>query len=81
LAGLTERFKEDTMTHPDRAEEPAARKRQGMPRWVIGFIIAGAVVAALVVLMLALGHGPRQHSPSHSSAPASAVSSGAWSRW
>jgi len=32
-----------------------------MPRWVIGFIIAGVVVAALVVLLLALGHGPRQH--------------------
>lgn len=47
------------MADPERSHE--GRRRQGMPRWVIGFIIAGVVVAALVVLLLALGHGPRQH--------------------
>lgn len=63
------------MTEPDQSnEEPATR--QGMPRWVIGFIIAGVVVAALVVLLLALGHGPRQHMSSRQSAP---VSTAAWS--
>lgn len=67
------------MTDPDQASgEPAARERRGMPRWVIGFIIAGAVVVALVVVMLALGHGPQQHMPSPTSLPALAVSLEAW---
>ena len=42
--------------------EPAGkRQRQRMPRWVVGFIIAGVALVALVVLLLAFGHSPRQH--------------------
>ena len=35
----------------------------GMPRWVKVFAIVAAAVAVLVVVLLALGHGPGQHSP------------------
>ncbi|MBX6751191.1 MAG: hypothetical protein IRY85_16245 [Micromonosporaceae bacterium] len=63
------------MTDPDQAsKQRAARQREGMPRWVIGFIIAGVVVVALVVVLLALGHGPRQHMSSPAARPTFAVS-------
>ena len=68
------------MTHPDQPSgEPAARQRQGMPRWVIGFILAGVVLVALVVALLAFGHGPRQHMTSHTGWPTFAVSPAVWS--
>jgi hypothetical protein len=46
-----------------------------MPRWVIGFIVAGVILIALVVLLLALGHGPGRHMPSHTGMPVDAASS------
>lgn len=41
-------------------------QQDGMPRWVKGFVIAGVVVALLVVLVLVFaggGHGPGRHLP------------------
>ena len=32
-----------------------------LPGWVKGFVIAGAAVAVVVIVMLASGHGPWQH--------------------
>jgi hypothetical protein len=69
------------MTDPEHPNgpEPVSRQHQGMPRWVIGFIIAGVVVAALVVVLLALGHGPRQHMSSPTGWPTSDLPLVAWS--
>ncbi|MFD0579930.1 hypothetical protein [Dactylosporangium darangshiense] len=35
--------------------------REPTPRWVKAFVVAGIVVAVLVVVMLVSGHGPGQH--------------------
>jgi hypothetical protein len=35
--------------------------RAGTPRWVKGFVIAGAVLLVLIVVMLLSGHGPGRH--------------------
>jgi hypothetical protein len=32
-----------------------------MPRWVVAFLLTGAILAALLVLALATGHGPGRH--------------------
>jgi hypothetical protein len=37
------------------------QKGAGMPSWVKGFVIAGAIAVVLVSVLLATGHGPWQH--------------------
>ena len=68
------------MTDPDPTSgEPDARRHQGIPRWVIGFIIAGVALVVLVVVLLALGHSPRQHTSSPTGRPTFAASPAGWS--
>jgi len=51
------------MPVPDHEPAPGAEPPQtrGMPRWVKLFVIAGVLLTALVVVMLATGHGPGRH--------------------
>ena len=51
-------------------DDPAVSERPRMPRWVVASLVAGAVLVALVVVLLASGHGPGQHM-SHAGAPLS----------
>ncbi len=53
----------------DPGQESPKQERPATPRWVKAFIIVAVALAALVVLMLVLGHEPRQHL----SSPAGAI--------
>jgi hypothetical protein len=39
----------------------SGRGRPGVPRWVKIFAIGGAILVALVVVLLLSGHGPGRH--------------------
>lgn len=45
-------------------EERSGRDGPGVPRWVKVFAIVGALVVALVVVLLLSGHGPGRHGQS-----------------
>ena len=39
--------------------------KSDMPNWVKGFVAAGVVLALIVIVMIAMGHGPGQHVAMH----------------
>jgi hypothetical protein len=40
-------------------QEPSPQ--EGMPRWVKGFLVVGALLLVLIVAALLTGHGPGRH--------------------
>lgn len=62
---------DDTVNHTDTTTGPgASNDDHRMPGWVKGFVVAGIIVAMLVVVALALGqdHGPWRHGAGSGSA-------------
>ncbi len=46
---------------PQPDEAAPSNTARGMPPWVKGFAIVGAILGVLIVIMLLTGHGPGRH--------------------
>ena len=55
----------DRASEDDRPDGAGGKPTVGAPRWVKAFGIIALVVAVLIVVMLATGHGPGRHMGSH----------------
>jgi hypothetical protein len=48
--------------HPTAGTDDRSRRdRPGMPRWVKVFVIFGAALVVLMLVLLSSGHGPGRH--------------------
>lgn len=56
-------------------DHPGADARHRRPVWVKGFLIAGVVLAVIIVLALVTGgnHGPQRHQPDQGSGQSAGV--------